>query len=161
MTTASSISSRSSTPRSAPSAATTNIWSHRWVVGGWPEFSNQPWVTNDARTGGGNIVVWDYTIQPALGSDNGCGTGINEIGVFCHEFGHAFGLPDLYDTNGGTQGIGHWGLMGSGNWNKPTNPAHFEAWSKAELGWLFPTEVGPVAGSYRSTTRDRHRRLFS
>jgi M6 family metalloprotease-like protein len=135
-------------PETGGECGTTNIWSHRWVVGGWPEFSNQPWVTNDARHGGGNIVVWDYTIQPALGSENGCGTGINEIGVFCHEFGHAFGLPDLYDTNGGTQGIGHWGLMGSGNWNSPKNPAHFEAWSKAELGWILPTDVGPVTGTY-------------
>jgi M6 family metalloprotease-like protein len=135
-------------PETGGECGTTNLWSHRWVVGGWPEFSNQPWVTNDARTGGGSIVVWDYTIQPALGSDNGCGTGINEIGVFCHEFGHAFGLPDLYDTNGGTQGIGHWGLMGSGNWNSPKNPAHFEAWSKAELGWLFPMDAEPSAASY-------------
>jgi len=135
-------------PEVGAECGNTNIWSHRWVVGGWPEFAQQPWVTNDARNGGGNIVVWDYTIQPALGSENGCGTGINEIGVFCHEFGHAFGLPDLYDWNGGTQGIGHWGLMGSGNWNNPVNPAHFEAWSKAELGWLLPTEVGPAVGTY-------------
>jgi M6 family metalloprotease-like protein len=135
-------------PETGGECGTTNLWSHRWVVGGWPEFANQPWVSDDPRNGGGNIVVWDYTIQPALGSDNGCGTGINEIGVFCHEFGHAFGLPDLYDTNGGTQGIGHWGLMGSGNWNTPANPAHFEAWSKAELGWIFPTDAGPDAASY-------------
>lgn len=138
-------------PEIGGECGTTNLWSHRWVVGGWPEFGasgsqyGAPWTTNDARAGGGFIQVWDYTIQPALGSANGCGTGIIEIGVFCHEFGHAFGLPDLYDANGGTEGIGHWGLMGSGNWNTPANPAHMCAWSKAELGWVIPTEVGPAA----------------
>ena len=124
-----------------------NLWSHRWIVGGWPEFNEQPWTTNDARAGGGFIVVWDYTIQAAQGSANGCGAGINEIGVFCHEFGHAFGLPDLYDGSG-SAGIGHWGLMGSGNWNIPTNPAHLDAWCKTELGWIVPTEVGPFSQAY-------------
>jgi len=124
-----------------------NIWSHRWAVAGWPEFNDQPWTTNDARVGGGFIQVQDYTIQAAQGSANGCGAGINEIGVFCHEFGHAFGLPDLYDGNG-SSGIGHWGLMGSGNWNTPTNPAHFDAWCKSELGWIVPTEVGPFSQLY-------------
>ncbi|UCG52065.1 MAG: M6 family metalloprotease domain-containing protein [Candidatus Latescibacterota bacterium] len=124
-----------------------NLWSHRWVITGWPEFSS-PWVTNDPRAGGGFISVYDYTIQPAVGSENGCGSGVIEIGVFCHEFGHAFGLPDFYDTDGGSHGIGHWGLMGSGNWNDPPNPAHMTAYSKAELGWIVPTEVGPTTQPY-------------
>jgi M6 family metalloprotease-like protein len=137
-------------PEGGAECGGTNLWSHRWVVGGWPEFGSQPWVTDDPRTGGGSIVVWDYTIQPALGSGStGCGPGTIEIGVFCHEFGHAFGLPDLYDWDGGaSEGIGHWGLMGSGNWNRPPNPAHMCAWSKAELGWVIPTDVGPSGQLY-------------
>ena len=138
-------------PETGGECGGSNLWSHRWVVGGWPEFggdfnpSVNSYVTNDARQGGGFIRVWDYTIQPGLGSTNGCGNGTIEIGVFCHEFGHAFGLPDLYDTDGGGEGIGHHGLMGSGNWNSPTNPAHMCAWSKVELGWVTPVEVGPFA----------------
>jgi len=121
-----------------------NMWSHRWVVQGWPEFGGQAWQTNDPRAGGGFIRVQDYTIQPA----KGCGGEMIEIGVFCHEFGHAFGLPDLYDADGGGQGIGHHGLMGAGNWNTPSNPAHMCAWSKMELGWIVPTAVGPVPQTY-------------
>ncbi|MFQ5512260.1 MAG: M6 family metalloprotease domain-containing protein [Candidatus Krumholzibacteriia bacterium] len=127
-------------PEIGAECGTSNMWSHRWVVDGWPEFPG-PWVTNDARTGGGFIRVRDYTIQPALGSTNGCGSGTIEIGVFAHEFGHAFGLPDLYDTNQGGQGIGHHGLMGSGNWRLPPNPTHMCAWSKVQLGWLSPTVI--------------------
>jgi M6 family metalloprotease-like protein len=142
-------------PETGGECGTSNMWSHRWVVGGWPEFGavcgvsyGTPWVTNDNSANGGKIMVWDYTIQPAKGSVNGCGTGTIEVGVFCHEFGHAFGLPDLYDTDGGGQGIGHWGLMGAGNWNVPTNPAHMSIWSKMELGWVVPTVVEGTAAPY-------------
>ncbi|MEJ2719991.1 MAG: M6 family metalloprotease domain-containing protein [bacterium] len=141
-------------PETGGECGGSNLWSHRWVVGGWPEFGRTgdfygpPWRTDDLADGGGVIKIWDYTLQPALGSTNGCGDEIIEIGVFCHEFGHAFGLPDLYDTNGGSEGIGHWGLMGSGNWNSPTNPAHMSAWSKMELGWVLPTEVAPTSQMY-------------
>jgi M6 family metalloprotease-like protein len=138
---------------------TNNMWAHRWVVGGWRAFNavysgcdldqmGDPWVTNDARNGGGVIRIWDYVMVPGKGAGNGCGDGVSEIGVYCHEFGHAFGLPDLYDTNGGGQGIGVHGLMGSGNWNQPSNPPHFSAWSKAELGWVTAIEVGPDAQAF-------------
>jgi hypothetical protein len=52
------------------------------------------------------------------------------------------GLPDLYDVNGGGSGIGHWGIMGSGNWNTPEKPAHMDAWCKQELGWTNPVQIG-------------------
>jgi M6 family metalloprotease-like protein len=113
-----------------------NIWSHRWVVEGW---TGSPWTSNDPAAGGGFIKVNDYVVQPAW---NCGGATVIDIGVFCHEFGHAFGLPDLYDTNGGSSGIGHWGLMGSGSWNTITQPSHMCAWAKAELGWVNLVELG-------------------
>jgi len=66
-----------------------------------------------------------------------------EIGVYAHEFGHALGLPDLYDTSslGGTanMGPGNWDLMSSGaygtNGYTPSEPAHLGAWSLTFLGW--------------------------
>jgi immune inhibitor A len=63
------------------------------------------------------------------------------IGTIAHETGHAFGLPDLYDTdrfdqgNSG-EGIGEWGIMGSGNYARAYSPAGYDAWSLAELGWV-------------------------
>jgi len=141
-------------PEVGGECGTSNMWAHRWVVGGWQAFGasyvgncqlNQignAYTTDDAMNGGGTIKIWDYVLVPAKGAGNGCGDQIAEIGVFCHELGHAFGLPDLYDTNGGGQGIGVHGLMGSGNWNQPTNPPHMSAWSKMELGWVTPVVVG-------------------
>lgn len=60
-------------------------------------------------------------------------------GVLCHQFGHQIGLPTLFDNfsaNGRSQGIGNWGLMGTGLWNGNGNvPAQLSAWSRYYLGW--------------------------
>jgi immune inhibitor A len=42
----------------------------------------------------------------------------SKIGVCAHELGHLiFGWPDLYDTDGSSEGLGNWCLMGGGSWN--------------------------------------------
>ncbi len=65
------------------------------------------------------------------------------VGVYAHELAHAFGLPDLYDTDGSADGIGRWALMASGSWNgtSGSSPAWFSAWSRAFLGFVNPTNV--------------------
>jgi M6 family metalloprotease-like protein len=118
--------------------STSNIWSHQYVYQGWPQSNGLPYTTDDPAAGGGFIFINEYTMQPVLACPPG---GLNEIGVFCHEFGHAFGLPDLYDYNGGSSGIGEWGIMGSGNWNEPDSPAHPCAWTRMQLGWVTPTDI--------------------
>lgn len=114
-----------------------HIWSHSWTYSSWPVSGWEPYPTNDPAAGGGSIRIDDYIVVPSLS----CETGIIEIGVICHELGHAIGLPDLYDWNGGSSGIGYWGLMGAGNWNTPASPAHPCAWSREQLGWLNPVEI--------------------
>jgi M6 family metalloprotease-like protein len=120
-----------------------NIWSHRYSL----TFSlGAVFTTNDVGRSGQKIVVDDYVFVPALACDN---QTMIQIGVFAHEFGHAFGLPDLYDVNGeengNSSGIGNWGLMGGGSWGgsggKPARPAHMSAWEKAYLGWAQPVEI--------------------
>jgi M6 family metalloprotease-like protein len=72
-----------------------------------------------------------------------------DIGVFCHEYGHMLGLPDLYDTdgsaNGKSEGLGNWCLMASGSWggdgSSPDQPAHMSAYCKALLGYTTPTLI--------------------
>jgi M6 family metalloprotease-like protein len=114
---------------------TPNIWAHRYVIEGWN--GNSPYVTKTNRPGGGKIRISDYIIQSAVGGDQACTDGvIMPIGTMAHETGHAFGLPDLYDTQGPTEGIGEFGLMGSGNYALPKSPSRMEAWSLVELGWV-------------------------
>lgn len=118
------------------------IWSHRWTLSAAGASAGSPlreFETSSPAAAGGRIRVNDYTVQPVLSCD---GVSINEIGVFAHELGHGFGLPDLYCTAGGcsSAGIGRWGLMGSGSWGcdsfNPAQPCHMSAWSKAMLGWV-------------------------
>jgi M6 family metalloprotease-like protein len=119
----------------------TAIWSHR---GQLPK-DDTSYITNTLSTkpGFGNIRVSDYVIVPALACD---GVSPNPIGVVSHEFGHAFGLPDLYDTTYATNGgVGDWDLMATGAWggddNSPQSPTQMSAWAKAFLGWVNPIPV--------------------
>ncbi|MGD1049185.1 MAG: M6 family metalloprotease domain-containing protein, partial [Candidatus Krumholzibacteriaceae bacterium] len=114
-----------------------HMWSHSWTYHSWPVSGGQPYTTNDPAAGGGFIKIDDYIIVPSVS----CETGMIEIGVICHELGHALGLPDLYDPSGYSSGIGYWGLMGIGNWNTPSSPAHLCGWSLDQLGWLNPVEI--------------------
>ncbi|RJP76345.1 MAG: M6 family metalloprotease domain-containing protein [Candidatus Zixiibacteriota bacterium] len=111
-----------------------NVWSHswslQWAYGGY-------YNTGDPSASGGNIAIGPYIIQPAVNS----GGGMIEIGVFCHEYGHAIGLPDLYDTDYSSAGVGSWCLMGSGSWNTPSRPAHMLSWCRYKMGWIIPTDL--------------------
>ena len=110
-----------------------DIWSHKWSLsggGGTARFYDGKWI---------NI----YTIEPEISS---CVSGAHiEIGVFCHEYGHAIGLPDLYDTDGSGYGVGRYCLMGNGSWGgsgcTPHKPSLLSAWCKAKLSWVVPTVV--------------------
>lgn len=117
----------------------TNIWSHRWSLKEW---TGSTYETRSPSAEGGFIKIDDYTIQPAYGCD---GRTPIDIGVFAHEFGHAFGLPDLYDTSGQGQGVGNWCLMSGGSWGgdgqSPDRPVQMSPWAKELLGWVAPKEI--------------------
>jgi M6 family metalloprotease-like protein len=125
----------------------TGIWSHRFILSGLgiPALAGGAYVTRTPWAGhpGQFLKVNDYTIQSQLGGATACdGTSIMGIGTIAHETGHAFGLPDLYDTSGQTQGIGGWGLMGSGNYARPYSPSSYDAWSLNALGWVTIDTLG-------------------
>src|SRR6266542_4146217 len=122
-------------PGGADPATNNHIWSHRYTL-------LTSYVTNDPAHAGNSsgfstIHVADYFATSARGGANACDTTqVMPIGTAAHEFGHALSLPDLYDTQGNTEGSGQWGLMGSGNFTSPRSPSRMEAWSLNELGWV-------------------------
>ena len=118
------------------------IWPHRAAM--------TPYETADSSANGEPIKIADYVILPAVDPQT-CGP--LHIGVLAHETGHALGLPDLYDYDGSTQGIGAWGLMGTGSHTARYSPSHLSAWEKEQLGWVrvtwlregTPISLPPVA----------------
>ncbi len=99
------------------------------------------------------VSAYTYTMEPeewAGIAPNATPGQLISIGVFCHEFGHVLGLPDLYDTDPNppaSEGIGEWDLMATGVYTHPaglplgTTPAHPSAWSMTRLGWITPIWV--------------------
>jgi len=95
------------------------------------------WVTSHYMPIDG-VYVYRYSTEP---EETGSGQLIT-IGVFCHEYGHVLGLPDLYDYDYDSNGVGMWSLMAGGSWGGGgAVPVHFDAWSKYSLGWVTPTFV--------------------
>lgn len=68
---------------------------------------------------------------------------INGIGLFCHEFSHTLGLPDIYPTNGITdhnQSPEYWDVMDTGNYQADGyQPIPYSPWEKSIVGWKQPT----------------------
>ncbi len=126
------------------------IWSHSFQLTGFT--GGTAYTTNDYNSTLGTYVKIDkYIIMPELtnyADGNSSTTEMIGCGVFCHEFGHALGLPDLYDTGGYSisgQGLGYFSLMAGGSWggNGMTNatPVSLDVWSKRFLGWASPTNI--------------------
>ena len=116
------------------------IWSHRWSLFALP---GGRWTSADLNGGGVNVKVYDYHTEAALWGTSG--TEITRIGVIAHETGHYFGLPDLYDTDNTSEGIGSWCLMAN-SWGfnmSQRHPPHLSAWCKKQLGWVNPTTIIP------------------
>ncbi len=84
-----------------------------------------------------NNKSWPYFIVQEGGDK------MTNISVFCHEFGHMLGLPDLYARPEvpGMEGVGVWCAMSQQLGNG--RPQHFSAWSKTQLGWVKPTMIDP------------------
>ncbi|MEI6209029.1 MAG: M6 family metalloprotease domain-containing protein, partial [Desulfuromonadales bacterium] len=123
----------------------TDIWSHSWDLAsakGYGDGSGEYTTKSICKANPSQKVkVNNYVIQP---EQLKAGTMVT-IGVFTHEFGHALGLPDLYDTTDKSEGAGDWTLMAGGSWLGVTNagdtPPHLDPWSKLYLGWITPTVV--------------------
>ncbi|MFO0851934.1 MAG: M6 family metalloprotease domain-containing protein [Gemmataceae bacterium] len=71
------------------------------------------------------------------------GERMTDISVFCHEFGHMLGLPDLYARPEvpGMEGVGVWCAMSQQNGGG--KPQQFSAWCKEQLGWITATPIDP------------------
>ena len=114
----------------------TNIWPKSGTV----NISN----TYDGKS------IHRYGVSNELAGDENKTKGkekINGIGLFCHEFSHTLGLPDIYALdeeakNQNDQGMEFWDLMDGGTEVRNGRvPASYLAWEREVMGWMKIDEL--------------------
>ena len=107
------------------------IWPHQWEL----------------SSGGISLTLDGKTVDKYACTNEIVGYGTYEnqmcgIGTACHEFGHAMGLPDFYDTdydnyNGLSAGMFSFSTMDSGSYNGDgRTPPYFTIEERILLGWI-------------------------
>ena len=117
-----------------------SVWGHQWRVAGHSVTAP----TVDGKVAGG--------LGYMLFGEQHCSTNDNPghhatIGIMAHELGHDLNMPDLYDTDSSSEGIGEWSLMASGSWNRTagqfagSTPAGLDPFTRSYQNWVTPVEV--------------------
>lgn len=104
------------------------------------------------KTGRGDFGTYDGVVVKLYGVNNELnGTPadaktyghliMNGIGLFCHEFSHAMGLPDFYPTVASAQvnnqGMESFSIMDGGEYcNNGYCPTAYTAWEREAMGWF-------------------------
>ncbi len=103
-----------------------HIWSHKWST-------HTPQLVD-------GVYAYIYSMEPEFWQNPGDMT----CGVYAHEMGHSvFSLPDVYDRDGSSKGLGRWSLMAGGSWNGTlgNSPAHPDAWNRSKMGYVTPVNI--------------------
>ncbi len=147
-------------PNAGGECGISELWSH---LGRYSDTFTSSYATGDAAFGGGNILIEDYIVVPALDCD---GSSLVTIGPFAHLFGLHLGLPPLWDRDGTSRGVGAWDVMARGLWGgnglSADRPVHPSAYSKALLGWTIPQVVSGLesGASFPAVESTSHAREF-
>lgn len=85
--------------------------------------------------------LYKYACSNELAGQGPLQGKLDGIGAVCHEFGHAMGLPDFYDsdytTNGNAGGMYDFSTMDAGCYNNASRtPPFFNTEERILLGWV-------------------------
>jgi M6 family metalloprotease-like protein len=132
----------------AEGAPANTIWPHQWYITG--TFHN-------------NKSIYNYVVMSELRGTSG--STISGIGTTCHEFGHALGFPDLYNTNNSYDNNtpSFWDIMDAGCYNGPGGngdvPALYSAYEMFFMGWHKPQLLNQ-AGNYSLVSQNTQKNSF-
>lgn len=114
----------------ADGGASNTIWPHQWEL----------------SSAGVSLTLDGVQVDSYACSNERVGYGslrgkMDGIGTACHEFGHAMGLPDFYDTDYGTNGeaggLYSFSTMDNGAYNNEgRTPPYFNYEERMLLGWV-------------------------
>ena len=117
------------------------IWPHQWGL----------------SQAGVSLALDGKTVDSYACSNELVGTGSRSgrmvgIGTACHEFGHALGLPDFYDTDYDTNGIAgglvEFSLMDAGSYNNDGYcPPYLNIMERILLGWFNEDDIPELTKS--------------
>ncbi len=131
---------------------TPTVWGHKWSIG---SFVGAPAVdgviVGHYHSGTGGYAQFGEIHRSTVSNAHQA-----TMGIMVHELGHLiFGLSDLYDTDGSSQGIGAFGIMSSGSWGRAASDTYSGetpvlpcAWTKYNRGWA----IGSVGSGSTSIT---------
>lgn len=111
----------------------------------WAKFSQSSFSVN-----GGTSKVQSYFMGSELMQKYGSskndilGRNFESVGLYAHEFTHALGFPDLYNTKGSNKfkTLGYWDLMDYGQYfQNGYCPSPYSAYERAWMGWLPVEEL--------------------
>jgi len=135
--------------------------------------TSQQRIASHARTGS-DVSDWvsragyrlgAYVVAPAF--RGACDLQIGRIGTIVHELIHPFGMPDLYDTDGGYNtgnigGLDRFGVMSNPAGNSGGDeawPGHMSAWTRQALGWIEPIVIDSD-GTYNIRPVEEHPDMY-
>ena len=133
--------------------AANTIWPHQYSFQ-WTSYKNN---TFDGKKLGSYACTSELQ---GISGTNMCG-----IGTAAHEFGHAMGLPDFYDTdyekyNGLSAAMFSFSTMDSGSYNNSgRTPPYFTIEERIILGWINESDAFrtfDASGSYTIETVDNN-----
>jgi M6 family metalloprotease-like protein len=118
----------------------------------WPGGGSLSYASADPAARGSSIRVGPAVFMNA---QRGAVCAPVYSGVLAHETGHAFGLPDLYDYDFSSYGVGYWDLMGYGLYRSESSPAYLGAFSRAALGWITVQDLWAADSTVRVEPTER------
>lgn len=109
----------------------------------WPKSGTISPLKYDGKYIGRYGINNELNMTPTASAKQG-GYLLNGIGLFCHEFSHCLGLPDLYATKSTGKVDDHcleeWDLMDGGEYlNEGYCPAPYSPWELDVMDWAKPT----------------------
>ncbi len=128
----------------AEGASSNTIWPHEWEMG-------ESSMLSDSQRRFDEKYVNTYSCTSELTGTSG--SVMAGIGTACHEFGHALGLPDLYDTdyetNGSTSAVSYFSAMDAGSYaNEGRTPPYFGSVERYMMGWMDFPDALEYTGDY-------------